>query len=146
MSFLNVSAGQKFHDRPEPDRGAVARLLDSSTILVVEDETLIGLDVEGILRELGAVVWSAENVERARGLMSAAMPHAAVLDALLREGDSFTLARELVAAGVAVIFLTGYAPGIPDDLKHCPIIEKPFTPDDIAAGLAQVIRRRGAAD
>ncbi len=116
--------------------------LQSLSVLVVEDEPLIGLDIEGILHAEGVTTHGAETLERARELIAVHRPDAAVLDALLPDGDSFTLARELAGAGIGVVFVTGYARGIPDDLSPCPVVEKPFTPEDLTKAVRDALERR----
>ena len=103
-----------------------------STIMVVEDEPLIGLDVESILLEIGASIIVVETIQRATDYLSAgALPALALLDIVLPDGTSFALARSLSARGVRIAFLTGYLANLPDDLKHLPLIEKPFAEDDL---------------
>ena len=89
-----------------------------STILVVEDEPLIGLDIESILGGLGVGVLLAGTLAAARNhVHSGIRLDGAFLDVRLPDGDVFGLARELDAAGVRIVFLTGFAQGIPRCLK-----------------------------
>jgi DNA-binding response OmpR family regulator len=106
------------------------------TLLILEDEPLIRVDIEEMLREAGHAAISVETLEKARAALAERLPDLAILDALLPDGDTFALARELLARGVAVVFVTGYASGIPEDLAACPLVEKPFTEEDLMAALA----------
>lgn len=106
------------------------------TFLILEDEPLIRIDIEDMVREAGgADVVVVETLEKARAALAERRPDGAILDALLPDGDTFALARELDAARVAVIFVTGYAAGIPADLSHCPVVEKPFRAEDLVAAM-----------
>ena len=103
------------------------------TFLILEDEPLIRVDIEEIAREAGCATIAVETLEKARAALAETRPDGAILDALLPDGDTFTLARELLAADIVVIFVTGYAAGIPADLSFCPMVEKPFTTEDLMA-------------
>jgi len=115
--------------------------LTAVTILVVEDEALIRLDLQVILAAFGATVVEAESVAQARDLVGRMMMQAAVLDVLVPDGDTFGLARELLAAGVRVLFVTGIGEGIPADLHHCPVVAKPFAGDELAGAVAALFDR-----
>lgn len=115
--------------------------LESAKILVVEDEPLIGFDIEEMLIAEGAAPRRVQTLQEARRAIAAQRPDAAVLDALLPDGVTFPLARELVAAGIAIVFVTGYAPGIPPDLRRHPIVGKPFTPEELTTALLDALNR-----
>src|SRR5258707_1119457 len=70
--------------------------LASRKILVVEDEALIRLDMQGILTELGATVLEAESVRRARTIVLETTVDAAILDIIMPDGDTYPLAREFM--------------------------------------------------
>jgi DNA-binding response OmpR family regulator len=116
--------------------------LAAATILVVEDEALIRLDLQAILAAFGATVVEAESIARARALVARTIPQAAVLDSLVPDGDTFGLARDLLAAGIRVLFVTGIADGIPADLHHCPVVGKPFAGDQLTGAVAALLGRR----
>ena len=91
--------------------------------LICEDEPLIAMDVEAALRALGGervtiAVSSAGAIAR---MLADGPPDMAILDVVLADGPCFPLAETLLAAGVKVLFVTGYAQGIPERLKDCPI-------------------------
>jgi DNA-binding response OmpR family regulator len=106
------------------------------TFLILEDEPLIRIDIEEMVREAGSAAVAVDTLEKAHAALAERRPDGAILDALLAVGDTFALARELLAAGIAVIFVTGYAAGIPADLSLCPVVEKPFTAQDLMAAMA----------
>ena len=97
------------------------------TILVVEDEPLIALDIEDALSASGASVTVARNLAEARSRLAAGPPDLVLLDVVLPDGRSFDLALELLALGLPFAFLTGYDHGIPDSLRAVRVVEKPFS-------------------
>lgn len=122
------------------------KLPAGTIILVLEDEPLIRLDIEEMLHAAGFAALGADTVESARAKLAGQSPRVAILDALLPGGDSFALAREFAAAGAAIVFVTGYAAGIPEDLAEFPLVEKPFTPEDLVPAISGVLRKqRGEA-
>ena len=78
------------------------RLPAGTTILVLEDEPLIRLDIEHMLQTAGFAAIGADSVANARAALAGQLPRVAILDALLPGGDSFALARELAATGTAM--------------------------------------------
>jgi|SRR6185295_4669775 len=116
--------------------------LASRKILVVEDEPLIRLDLQDILTELGATVLEAETVRRARAIVLETAVDAAILDVIMPDGDTYPLAREFLMRGVKVLFVTGIARGMPPDLAHCPVVEKPFSDHVLGRAVATLLQRK----
>ncbi len=83
----------------------------SPTILVVEDEILIALDLVAQLEEWGfSPVGPCSSVQHALAALEAATPDAALLDMNLgRDGTSEPIAMALQERGVPFLFLTGYS-------------------------------------
>ena len=108
------------------------------TILVVEDEPLIALDIEDALASLGVAVRLARSIAEARERLSAVpAPQLVLLDVVLPDGRSFDLAREILDMGLPLVFLTGYDHGIPEELSEVMVVDKPFSTDTLVA----VVRR-----
>jgi len=116
--------------------------LSELRLLVLEDEPLIGLDITETLQQAGAAaVDLARSVAAARDCLGAgASPHIALLDIIVPDGPPFDLARELISRGTVVVFATGYGSGLPPDLAHCALLEKPFTPDDLIAAVTAAFK------
>lgn len=119
------------------------------TILVVEDEPLIAFDIEGALSGLGASVRLARSIGEARqGLINPPLPQLVLLDVILPDGHSFDLAREILAMGLPIAFLTGYDYGIPDELRDVTVVDKPFSAETlvgIVKGLIGEARSAGGS-
>jgi len=97
-------------------------------ILVVEDEYLIAMEVEGVLRDLGAeVVGPFGRLEPALGAANRETLSGAILDVRL-DGDTVDqVAAALVLRGVPVLLTTGYErEQLPPSLRELPRLAKPF--------------------
>jgi DNA-binding response OmpR family regulator len=111
--------------------------LRGKRVLVVEDEALIAVMVEDMLLDMGSeVVGPAATIEQALDLARREAIDAAVLDVNVRGERIDPVAEALMARGVPVLFATGYgevrlASGVP-----VTVIDKPYTQDKLARGLA----------
>lgn len=103
-------------------------MAEPGTILVLEDEALIALDLEAILTDAGwRVMGPAGTLGRARALLAEGRPDAACLDLNLGGETSHDLARDLISQGVRVIFVSGRdVRALPEDLQAVPIMGKPI--------------------
>jgi CheY-like chemotaxis protein len=104
-------------------------------VLLVEDEAMIGLQLEQALEARGCeVVGVAVDVEQALDLIDSEHPEGAVLDINLGGERSFPVADELTRMGVPFVFCTGYAGEtvIPERFRDVPLLRKPFDPESIA--------------
>ena len=77
-------------------------------VLIVEDEFIIALDVEGMVRERGAeTVAVAHSLADARRLISSHAFTVSILDVKLRDGSGLELLDELRSRDIAVVLSTG---------------------------------------
>ena len=115
-------------------------------ILVVEDEPLVGMDIALVLSEAGCeVIGPAVSIEEARSLIATSEVDAALLDANLGGQPVDDLAAELKRR-TPFAFLTGYGrEGMPQAFRDVPLIDKPFTPDQLMSVLGLLIDPRAAA-
>lgn len=110
--------------------GAGRPLVDIS-VLLVEDNALIGLDAEDMLRAMGArEVCVAHTLPAARAALARGSVQVVVLDLLIGSERSEGLARELVEQDLPVVIASGLANTIqlPDDIRHLPVVAKPYSP------------------
>ncbi len=107
-------------------------------VLIVEDEIVVALFMEDILSEFGYRV--AGVVSRLDEAMARENDFdLAVLDVHLNGKNVFDFADKLAAAGTPFVFATGYGErGIPDRHRGRPVLQKPFSPDDLKRALAGV--------
>jgi CheY-like chemotaxis protein len=115
--------------------------LDGKDIFLVEDEYLVAVTAAGMLKRLGAKsVVTAHCVEKALALAQSGGFDAAILDVNLAGERSQAVADALEARGVPHILATGYSR---QDLGLCEkteMIDKPYTPQNLAEGLKRVMK------
>lgn len=107
---------------------AVAPAALLAACLVVEDDSLIRLDLEETLRDFGAAcVFGAATAESAMHIVETVDICFAVLDYELARGNTERLAEVLVGRGIPAVFLTAYGEGIelPAALSHLRVLSKP---------------------
>ena len=79
------------------------------TVLVVEDEFIIALDLSETVRDLGYKVEGPyANKDHAFIAIDQQMPDVAILDVMTAGGEVFPLADALTEAGVPIIFHSGH--------------------------------------
>lgn len=116
--------------------------LSGRRVLIVEDESLVAMLIETILEDLGGeAVGPLASVEEALSFLKAAPAiDAALLDVNLAGRHVFPVAEALEAAGVPVVFSTGYGEGgLPEAWRGRPTVQKPFTEAGLRAALQQAL-------
>ena len=106
-------------------------------VLVVEDESLVALDIENMLEEMGCkVVASVPRLVRALDVASRLDFDLAVLDINLAGEVVYPLAFRLAERGIPFLFSTGYSTAdLPDQLRDRPILRNPV----VAANLKRAV-------
>jgi DNA-binding NtrC family response regulator len=111
--------------------------LKGKRILVVEDEALIAVMVEDMLAEMGSVVVGpAATIEKALALARSETLDGAVLDVNVRGERIDPVADVLAARGVPMLFATGYGEVRLANGETATVIDKPYTQEKLARGLA----------
>ena len=119
-------------------------LLDGQNMLLVEDSLIIALDAEDIVLRLGAAeVSTASSADAALDQIDAVRPSLAILDINLGSSDSFPVADRLLELNIPFLFATGYGEGaqFPDVHRGRPVVQKPYTKQNLARALAQAMGR-----
>jgi DNA-binding response OmpR family regulator len=106
--------------------------------LVVEDEVLVGMLLEEMLHELGHELAAlSTHLDEALSLARSATFDFAVLDINLNGRQSFPIADAIRARGLPFLFATGYgSPILGTAWRDVPILQKPFSLDELRAALA----------
>lgn len=109
-----------------------------ASVLLVEDNVIIMLDTEDVLKELGVpLVMTATNVSEALDLINRTPPARALLDVDLGIETSFVIATRLAEIGIPFVFITGYGDNhpIPIEFTSVPRVLKPYTADALRKAL-----------
>jgi len=128
-----------------PYQGNIDRMAADVTerrILVIEDEALVAMLMEDALLDAGfAVLGPARTVSQALEMLKGDAPDAAVLDLNLGGQNALSVAEALAARGIPFVVATGYGvAGLPANLRHIPVLPKPYDPDDLTSALAGLCR------
>ena len=111
-------------------------------ILIVEDDVLIGLDVEQVLIAAGYDVCGVATSEfEALALTVRFRPQMAIVDISLSPGDGRVAARQLCDRyGTAVLFATGQCREVQAMIVAGAVacLPKPYDPEDVPAALTAV--------
>jgi two-component SAPR family response regulator len=119
--------------------------LKGKRILVVEDEALIAVMVEDMLVEMGGeVVGPAATVDDALELARQETLDVAVLDVNVRGQRIDPVAEALMARGIPVLFATGYGEVRLASGVQATVIDKPYTQDKLARGIAAAMNGAGS--
>ncbi len=114
------------------------RPLAEQCVLLVEDQFVIALNAEQLLRESGASeVLIAATTTEAERILARLTPDVAVLDVNLGRTTSLSVAERLRELGVPFVFATGYGDSrmIPQKFHDVPVVRKPYTARTLAAGM-----------
>lgn len=112
------------------ERLHAARIELLDQCLVVEDDSIIRLDLEETLKGFGLKhVHGASTLEAAAQIIASSPIRFAVLDFNLGQANTVAVAEALTARGVPAVFLTAYGSAVelPPSLSHVQVLAKPFS-------------------
>ena len=109
-------------------------MLKGIRILVVEDEMLVMMYLEGALRDLGcSELHTVTNVAKALEVLAMHQIDLAILDINLNGERSDPIADSLIARDIPFAFSTGYSNHENrEDLEARPVLRKPYLANDVA--------------
>lgn len=113
----------------------------TTSVLIVDDEPLISLDLSDTLSEAGyCVVGPASTISSALALLDPQRPQLAVIDLKLRDGLCFELVRALRLRNVPFIVHTGYPRDNADavEFRDAPRLQKPASPAELLDALGRL--------
>lgn len=118
------------------------------TILVLDDEALIGMELEAILQDAGyRVAGPAIDVRESLALIEAETIDGAVLDLNLNGERSDPVADRLTELDIPFTYLTGHADAVIDERhRHAPVISKPFDERRLLRALAAMGAQKQAGE
>lgn len=121
-------------------RSGNERPLEGLTILIVEDQFLIALDMETMVRDAGGeVLGPCATLPIACAAASQEQVSAAVLDFRLGEDTTADVARILTARSIPFLFYTGQH--LPQDAPAVPVVAKPANRRALVEAIGALVRR-----
>jgi CheY-like chemotaxis protein len=149
--FELLSQPQLPFNGQEREPAAIERSDDSFAacrVLVVEDEALVALQLQGDLEQDGhKVVGPARSLKDGLLLASREEFDAALVDVSLGRDTSAPIADQLLARNIPFAFATGYSDTamLPDHLRDVPKLSKPYALAEIRGVLSSLIGQRKTA-
>lgn len=119
--------------------------MTAKRIFIVEDEAILLCDLEDIVLLLGFdVAGSATSLDQAMDFLASGPEiDLALLDLNLNGEPSDPIADHLLAAGVPVLFVSGYGRrGLAERFADCPVLQKPYDEQTLAAALELTVNTR----
>ncbi len=118
-----------------------AHPLTGRSILVVEDEPLIALEMTALFESAGAKVLPARTLAESVGLIGQARVSAAVLDYGLGNDSVLTLCDYLRDRGIPFMFYTGHG-HVQGSYPKVVVVQKPASGDALLAAMARLVVQR----
>jgi CheY-like chemotaxis protein len=115
--------------------------LAGATVLVVEDNSIVGLDLQLTLEDFGyRVLGPARSNEHVLTMLAHERPDAAVVDLRLTDGLATPVTEALSARGVPFMLLTGSDDdaALPGSVPH---LGKPYALDALERTIRQLLGR-----
>ncbi|MAS07541.1 MAG: histidine kinase [Ahrensia sp.] len=135
-------------DEAEEDKSATTIAVGTgpmpSHVLLVEDNLIIAMDAEDILRGMGIERISVcGSVSRAQSLLDDGDVDFAVLDVNLGSERSIPVAERLLEEGIPFIFASGYGEksNLPEPLRTVPVLAKPYDSDGMRKAMSIALAR-----
>ena len=115
-------------------------MASSETILIVEDDALIALDIEMSLHEMGFEVVSAVSVAEALPIIAGRKIAFAILDFKLQQHDTGPIADALAQKGVPFAVCSGSDMSTASRVfAGVPLIPKPFSTEVLQQTVLQAL-------
>ncbi|MFA5957590.1 hypothetical protein [Hyphomicrobium sp.] len=123
---------------------AEVQLRPTPRVLLIEDNALISMDLEEILKNFGChVLGPRVRVQDALDAIESEDIDVAVVDYMLEDGDAEPIARKLNDKGIPFAFCTGTPQAHVGSLyPHTPILGKPFNPEDVSTVVNSLMASR----
>jgi CheY-like chemotaxis protein len=117
--------------------------LQGLSILVVEDEYFIAMEIANAIQRCGgSVVGPVAVLEKARDLAQHATVDGVILDLMLNGKSTLSFADELMSRNTPVILATGYARShIPEGYSNLPQLAKPLREAALVRLMERTFRR-----
>lgn len=115
----------------------------SERVLILEDEPVIALEIEDVIRAAGYETVLVASVDHASAKIAAAEFDCAVLDANLRGERVDKVALALQARQTPFLFVSGYGrEALPACCPDAVLLSKPFKPQQLISQLEALLTGR----
>ncbi len=116
-----------------------------ANILFVDDESAIRDMLKTVLKLAGHSPLEAADADQARQILQGQDAGLALVDIMMPGEDGFSLARDLIASGIPVLFLTAKT-AVQDRVRGLRMgaedyVLKPFEPEELLARIDVILRR-----
>ena len=116
-----------------------------ANILFVDDESAIRDMLKTVLKLAGHSPMEAADADQARQILQGQDAGLALVDIMMPGEDGFSLARDLIASGIPVLFLTAKT-AVQDRVRGLRMgaedyVLKPFEPEELLARIDVILRR-----
>ena len=126
------------HVQRRPPTGRIS--LVGVSVLIVEDEPLIALDLHAALSAAGAGITAAANAAEALRMIRSNAVNAAVLDVGLGDRDCTAVCQALLHHRIPFLFHTGQSnAAMLEAWPQAPVLTKPVCRDEIVAAVADLV-------
>jgi DNA-binding response OmpR family regulator len=119
-------------------------------ILIVEDQAILGMELEFALEQAGyEVVGIAVDSRQALALAAETRPELAVVDISLKDGKTGVMVADSIASqfGVSVLFATAEPEMIPDQFARAfGVVVKPYSAPSVHAAVDYCLALRDGSD
>jgi CheY-like chemotaxis protein len=122
--------------------------LKGRRVLVVEDEFLVAMELQEVLKGRGCdVLGPASTVTQALAVLHDGRPEVVVLDVNLRGTRATPVAAALRERGVPFVLITGYSgPQLSEpELRDAPRLDKPVNGRDLTRAVAKALQAAQAS-
>jgi CheY-like chemotaxis protein len=151
--IVSLDVARVRHSRPCTGAGrhgekmkAKANAAAGRRILVVEDEVMIRMLLDGMLADLGYTMTAeAGTIDEAVALAKQGEFDAAILDVNLNGQPITPVVEILIQRGLPFVFATGYGQrGVPEAYRNNPTLQKPFQAEALEQALKAIAPKTAA--
>lgn len=122
-------------------------VLAGVSVLFLEDDAVINLDMAEVLESLGCRVASCLTMRQAWEAIEGSSPDIAILDVNVHDTTSLALADSLDERGIPIMFLTGYeVPALAGKWYSHPVCRKPCNPSELERLMVEALAARRRPD
>ena len=110
------------------------------SVLIVEDEPLIALELHNALHDAGASILAATTMKEALALIARAQICAAIVDINLGGHDCSSICAALAKRSIPFMFYTGYSSAAAlSAWPHAPAVDKPAADRTLVDSIARLL-------